>query len=121
MTDETRRSYLFVAIDRATRWVFVQIESDKTARSASSFLTASYKACPTKIQKLLTDNGKEFTHRLFASRKRAPSGANEFELLCRALGIEHRLIKPKTPKTNGMVERFKGRVADVPKTNLQQR
>jgi transposase InsO family protein len=117
MADETRRSYLFVAIDRATRWVFVQIKSDKTARSASSFLTALYKACPMKIQKLLTDNGKEFTDRLFASREREPSGEHEFDRLCRALGIEHRLTKPRTPKTNGMVERFNGRIADVLKTN----
>jgi len=30
-----------------------------------------------------------------------------------ALGIEHRLTKPKTPQTNGMVERFNGRIAEV--------
>jgi transposase InsO family protein len=33
------------------------------------------------------------------------------------LNIEHRLIKPKTPRTNGMVERFNGRIADVLKTH----
>jgi len=37
MADQTRRSYLFVAIDRATRWVLVQIKTNKSARSASSF------------------------------------------------------------------------------------
>ena len=117
MTDESKRSYLFVAIDRATRWVFVQIKPDKTARSAGGFLKALHKACPINIQKLLTDNGKEFTDRLFASREREPSGEHEFDQLCQALGIEHRLTKPRTPKTNGMVERFNGRIADVLKTN----
>ena len=34
MQDETRRRYLFVAIDRATRWVFVRIYSSKTAANA---------------------------------------------------------------------------------------
>ena len=29
------------------------------------------------------------------------------------LGIEHRLTKPRTPRTNGMVERFNGRITDV--------
>jgi transposase InsO family protein len=29
------------------------------------------------------------------------------------LGIEHRLPKPRTPKTNGMEKRFDGRIADV--------
>ncbi len=28
-------------------------------------------------------------------------------------GLEHRLTKPRTPRTNGMVERFNGRIADV--------
>ncbi|MCE1184925.1 MAG: IS481 family transposase [Rhodocyclales bacterium] len=117
MADEQKRSYLFVAIDRATRWVFVQIRADKSARSASSFLKALHKACPIKIQKLLTDNGKEFTDRLFARKEREPSGEHEFDQLCQALGIEHRLTKPRTPKTNGMVERFNGRIADVLKTH----
>ncbi|MDT4882676.1 IS481 family transposase ISAisp3 [compost metagenome] len=66
-----------------------------------------------RIQKVLTDNGKEFTDRLFASRARQPTGEHEFDQLCASLGIEHRLTKPRTPRTNGMVERFNGRVADV--------
>jgi transposase InsO family protein len=65
----------------------------------------------------LTDNGKEFTDRLFASKEREPSGNHEFDQLCRELGIEHRLTKPRTPRTNGMVERFNGRIADVLKTH----
>ncbi len=28
-------------------------------------------------------------------------------------GIDHRLTKPRTPQTNGMIERFNGRIADV--------
>jgi transposase InsO family protein len=63
----------------------------------------------------LTDNGKEFTDRLFAAR--APSGAHEFDQLCTELGIEHRLTPPKSPQTNGMVEWFNGCISDVLKTN----
>jgi len=61
MAEQTWRSYLFVAIDLATRWVFVQIKTDKSAVSARSFLDALHKACPIKLIKLLTDNGKELT------------------------------------------------------------
>ena len=53
MQDETKRRYPLAAIDRATRWVFVQIKANKTAASA--------KAYPIKITKLLTENGKELT------------------------------------------------------------
>ena len=117
MQDETRRRYLFVAIDGATRWVFVQIKANKSAASARSFLRALHKACPIRITRLLTDNGKEFTDRLFASRERQPTGNHEFDQLCAALDIEHRLTRPRTPKTNGMVERFNGRIGDVLKTH----
>jgi transposase InsO family protein len=117
MQDESSRRYLFVAIDRATRWVFVQIKSHKRAAAARSFLNALHKACRFKIQKVLTDNGKEFTDRLFASRERQATGNHEFDQLCQALSIEHRLTKPRTPRTNGMVERFNGRIADVLKTH----
>ena len=83
-----------------------------------AIVAALHKACPIKITRLLTDNGKEFTDRLFASRsERAPSDQHEFDLLCPALGIEHRLTRPRTPQTNGMVERFNGRIADVLKTH----
>jgi transposase InsO family protein len=120
MADESQRRYLFVAIDRATRWVFVSIKGNKTAASARSFLKAVHAACPIKIVKLLTDNGKEFTDRLFASRERGPTGEHEFDRLCIELEIEHRLTRPRTPKTNGMVERFNGRIADVLKTHRFQ-
>ena len=34
MQDEDKRRYVFVAIDRATRWVFIAIKQHKTAASA---------------------------------------------------------------------------------------
>jgi hypothetical protein len=37
--------------------------------------------------------------------------------LCQALEIEHRLTQPRTPQTNGMVERFNGRIADILRTH----
>ncbi|ACD58690.1 transposase [Xanthomonas oryzae pv. oryzae] len=54
MQDQSQRRYLFVAIDRATRWVFVQCKTNKTAANAKAFLSALHKACPIKINKLLT-------------------------------------------------------------------
>jgi transposase InsO family protein len=36
--------------------------------------------------------------------------ADAFEAACRKLMVEHRTTRPYTPRTNGMVERFNGRV-----------
>jgi transposase InsO family protein len=113
MADETSRRYLFVAIDRATRWVFIRIYKSKTAANARRFLRDLERACPLRIRTILTDNGKEFTDRLFGLRKRAASGQHEFDQLCADLGIEHRLAPPQHPQTNGMVERFNGRIEEV--------
>ena len=71
------------------------------------------RAAPFRIHTLLTDNGKEFTDRLFGKRERDATGQHEFDALCQALGIEHRLTRPRTPQTNGMVERFNGRLEQV--------
>ena len=113
MADEDRRRYLFVAIDRATRWVFVRIYAAKTAANARRFLRDLDRAAPMRITRVLTDNGKEFTDRLFGLRRRPATGAHEFDNLCAELGIEHRLAPPMRPQTNGMVERFNGRIEDV--------
>ena len=113
MANETSRRYLFVAIDRATRWVFIRIYNNKTAANARRFLRDLERACPIRIRTILTDNGKEFTDRIFGLRKRVQSGKHEFDKLCTELGIEHRLTPPRSPQTNGMVERFNGRIEDV--------
>jgi len=74
MPDETARRYLFVAIDRATRWVFIELYADQTDGSSVDFLTKVQQACPVKIVKLLTDNGSQFTDRLrLAARRRKPA------------------------------------------------
>ncbi|CUH39483.1 Integrase core domain protein [Jannaschia seosinensis] len=62
---------------------------------------------------MLTDNGKEFTDRLFGLRRRPATGNHDFDRLCAELEIEHRLVPPMHPQTNGMVKRFNGRIEDV--------
>ncbi|MEJ5211145.1 MAG: integrase core domain-containing protein, partial [Burkholderiales bacterium] len=98
---------------RATRWVFVQIKPAKTAPAARAFLAALIRACPIRIRTILTDNGKEFTDRFVTTGERTPSGQHVFDELCAALGIEHRLTRVRRPQTNGMVERFNGRIEEV--------
>jgi transposase InsO family protein len=102
MAGEERRRSLFVAIDRATRWVFVRICPAQTAANARRFLRDLERAAPMKITRVLTDNRKAFTDRLFGLRKREATGQHEFDQLCAELGIEHRLAPPMRPQTNGI-------------------
>lgn len=112
MPDETQRRYLFVAIDRATRWVFVRIYADQSEASSCDFLWRVHQAAPMKIAKVLTDNGSQFTDR-FTGKGKKPSGTHAFDKRCAGLDIEHRLAPPRRPQTNGMVERFNGRITEV--------
>ena len=112
MADETARRYLFVAIDRATRWVFLRIYADQSEASSTDFLRRLHAAAPMKIVKLLTDNGSQFTDR-FTGKTKEPTGQHAFDRACALLRIEHRLITPRHPQTNGMVERFNGRISDI--------
>lgn len=114
MPDETQRRYLFVAIDRATRWVYLRIYSEQTDTSSTDFLRRVKQVAPMKIQKVLTDNGSQFTDRFTRQEKQA-SGKHAFDLACALLGIQHRLSPPRHPQTNGMVERFNGRISELVK------
>ncbi len=82
MPDGAGRKYLFVAIDRATRWVYMEIRASKTAESARFFLSNLIKKAPFRISKILTDNGKEFTDRFCPSGEREPTGKHVFDQEC---------------------------------------
>ncbi len=104
---------LFVVIDRATRFVYVAIKDFKGAKSAKEFLGELIVACPFKIHKVLTDNGKEFTNRFRRRTNGKPTGSHPFDCLCKRFGIEHRLTELYTPQTNGLVEQFNRRITNI--------
>ena len=112
MPDEKHRRYLFVAIDRATRWVYFRTYRDQSDVSSTDFLRRLKQVAPVVINKVLSDNGSQFTDRFTCPGKPA-SGHPAFDLACAELGIEHRLAPPRHPQTNGMVERFNGRISNL--------
>jgi transposase InsO family protein len=106
-----RRSYLFVAIDRATRLMFYAIYDDKSALSTDAFFDKCLDFFPFEITHILTDNGLEFTNRLIKSKKgNLCSKPSLLDIKCVENNIEHRLTKPSSPQTNGMVERANGTI-----------
>src|SRR5882762_2381500 len=54
--------YLYVAIDRTSKFAFVQLVKKTGRTSASAFLEALVEAVPYKIHIVLTDNGVQFTY-----------------------------------------------------------
>ena len=95
---QVRKRYLYVAIDRCSRFVHLAVYDAETAANAVAFLAEAQKAFPFRITHVLTDRGSCFT-------------AEDFERACARLTVTRRTTKPYTPQTNGMVERFNGRVA----------
>ena len=82
MPDEDAHRYLFVGIDRASRWVYVEILGEKTAVNAASFLQRLVAKAPFQVQNVLTDNGKEFTDRFCTTGERDPTGRHRFDSTC---------------------------------------
>ncbi len=113
---EQGKLHLFVAIDRTSKFAFVEPHEKATTRAAADFLLHLIEAVPYKIHTVLTDNGIHFTtpgggSYTVAEIKQAMANgerfrAHAFEYACAKNDIDHRLTKPKHPWTNGQVERM---------------
>ncbi|GJE15109.1 IS481 family transposase ISBxe4 [Methylobacterium longum] len=57
----TRKRYLYVAIDWASRYVHLAVKDDETTASAVAFLTDALGAFPFKVTHVLTDRVSCFT------------------------------------------------------------
>jgi transposase InsO family protein len=99
---EEGKLYLFVAIDRTSKFAFVQLVAKAGKMAAAAFLRDLIKMVPYVIHIILTDNGIQFTN--LAHHKYA--GVHIFDRVCAEHGIDHRLTKIKHPWTNGQVERM---------------
>ena len=99
--------YLFVAIDRTSKFAFVALHEKADRPTAVRFLEALIAAVPYRLHTVLTDNGIQFAD-LPKNRDgwTARYRVHRFNQICRANGIEHRLTKPNHPWTNGQVERM---------------
>lgn len=93
---------LFVAIDRTSKFAFVEVHRKAGKMVAAQFLRNLIDAIPYAIHTVLTDNGIQFTNRV----RDKYAFHHIFDRVCDEGGIEHRLTKVKHPWTNGQVERM---------------
>ena len=121
---EQGKLYMFVAIDRTSKFAFVELHEKATTAVSREFLLRLIEAVPYKIHTVLTDNGLQFTtpgaggsavpfikasNRPMA-RSSAPMPSN---YACARNGIEHRTTKARHPWTNGQVERMNRTIKDA--------
>jgi transposase InsO family protein len=88
-------TYLFVAIDDASRLGYARFYPDETCASALAFLAACsrfYAQHGITLERVLTDNGKSFKR--------------QWQQGCAQLAIQPRRTRIRRPQTNGKAERF---------------
>jgi len=84
---------IYTIIDDATRWVFVWSYATANADNTCDFLEKVFKRAPFCIQKIRTDQGKEFVNHKMIN-------------LLAEHSIIHRRNTPYCPEENGKIERF---------------
>ncbi len=84
---------IYTIIDDASRWVYAWTYTTANAENTIDFINRVLVHTPFSVQKIRTDQGKEFSAR---SVRQHLNG----------IGIEHRLNTPYCPEENGKIERF---------------
>lgn len=101
--------YLFVGIDRTSKFAVTQIVEMADRRTAWEFLEHTLEAVSYRVHTILTDNGFKLAKQR-RNRNSAYSRQMRLDMICEANGIEHRLTNPNHPWTNGQVERMNQRI-----------
>lgn len=103
--DYNQKRYEALLIDDCTRLSYAEIIPDKTAITLSAFLKSATTYFKTnyniEFERLMSDNGNEFT-----TRYKKNVSLHLFEAACKSLGIKHVYTRPYRPQTNGKVERI---------------
>lgn len=102
LKEQGERYYQYTAIDEYTRLRVIWFAKEHSTYESSEFVNIIVKKFPFKVEEIQTDNGFEFTNRL---NWQGTKKKTMFEKKLEELGIQHKLIKPKTPRHNGKVER----------------
>ena len=91
--------YQYTVIDEASRERFIYPYKEQSTYSTIDFVKRAIVYFGYKPQIIQTDNGQEFTYTMKTDR------THPLDTLLDSLNIQHKLIKPRTPRHNGKVER----------------
>jgi transposase InsO family protein len=105
--------YLIVAIDRTSKLAFVELHEKVARRTAGDFLRRLIAAVPYKVHTIPGNTSSAAPDIKAALDAGEPVWAHTFESACAQNDIDHRLIKPKHPCTNGQVERMNRTIKDA--------
>lgn len=109
------RLVMFLAIDRVSKFTYVEFHDHAGKMNGSAFLRNVVAAFPYQIHTVLTDNGMAFAD--LPKNRDGPGrrflGTHIFDRVCIEHGIEHRLTKPYHPWTNGQAERMNRTIKDA--------
>ena len=97
-----RPEFEYAAIDDFSREGTAQIARERSTVAATRFLECVLAQLPYPVEAGMTDHDMMFTMRFAYYSTRL----TRFEQALKSAGLEHRLIRPRTPETNGKVERF---------------
>lgn len=97
-----RHDFEFAAVDDFSREAVVSIRTDQSSTAAAAFLEQVAATLPYRIEAVLTDNAFAFTMR----HARYSDRLTRFQQVCAALDIDHHVLRPYAPQSNGKVERF---------------
>jgi transposase-like protein len=101
-----QKYYIFVAIERNSKFVFAKVYENKKIDTSAEFLNAVLQKFPFKIHTILTDNGMEYTFNLLAKHLQPKDKIHKFDQVCNEQKIKHKTTKFAHPWTNGQVEIF---------------
>jgi transposase InsO family protein len=99
---ENRAEFEYAAIDDFSWEGLATIARERSTAAATRFLEHVLAQLPYRVEAVMTDNDLMFTMRYAFHSDRL----TRFEQALKSAGIEHRLIRPRSPESNGKVERF---------------
>lgn len=91
--------YQYTVIDEASREKFIYPYKEQSTYSTIDFVKRAIVYFGYKPKIIQTDNGQEFTYTMKTDK------IHPLDILCSSLDIHHQLIRPRTPRHNGKVER----------------